>query len=162
MSDNKHIVKNLTSLYAMIGAGSIMMVIPYSFIPFAGIACAFVAWIACYMYRWRNRGNELYQFHTTYLIRTIWWSSLILMLGVIVFGSIIFGNGDMSAINAMMESAQRGVIADQADILRMQIEFVRANSEIIIGAGIFCLLPYPLFLMYRIVRGIRILTKKEG
>jgi len=151
--------KTIASLYAMVGAGSIMMVVPYSMIPYAGIACALVGFIATYIYKFKNKGNELYQFHCRYLIRTVWISSLILMLGIIVFGSIIFLNGDMSAINDMMLSAERGVVPSEYDIYAMQMQFVIVNKSIIILAAVIALLPYPLYLIYRTIKGVRVLVR---
>lgn len=159
MNQNK---KTILGLYALIGAGSLMMVTPFSIIPFAGISCAFVGFIACYFYRWKHKDNEDIVFHTSYLIRTTWWSSLILLVGVIVFGSIIFGNGDTSMIDQMIKSAERGIIPNEGDIMRMQIQFVQTNQKLIMLAAIIALLPYPAFLLYRIIKGARLVVKKEG
>ena len=161
MGDLTQNQKAILSLYALIGAGSLMMVIPASIILFAGIACALVGFFACYFYRWKYKADEAMVFHAGYLIRTTWWSSLILLIGLIVFGSIIFGNGDMGAINQMMQSAERGIVPNDADIIRMQLEFVQTNRTLIYIAAL-ALLPYPAFLLYRIVKGVKLLIKKEG
>ena len=146
----------------MMGVGSIMMVVPYSVIPFVGFVSVFVAFMACYFYRWRHKHDEEMVFHTKYLVRTSWWSSLILVLGIIIFGSIIFTNGDLTALNNLIKSSQAGVIPTENDIALMQINFVNANKKIIICAAIISLLPYPLYLFYRMVKGVKILIKKEG
>lgn len=162
MADLDKNQREILSLYAFMGAGSLMMVIPFFVIPFVGLTCAFVAFMACYFYRWRQKNNEDMVFHTSYLIRTSWWSSLILVVGIIVFGSIIFGNGDMGSLNSLINSTQAGVIPTEEDILRMQIDLVEANKSLILIAGAVSLLPYPLFIIYRVVKGVKILTKKEG
>lgn len=155
--------KNILSLYAMIGAGSLMMLIPYSMIPYAGFACTFVAFFAAYFYRWRYKHrDEMMVFHMNYLIKSVWIANLILLVGVIVFGSIIFSNGDLSAIHAMMASAEKGVIPNEGDILAMQLSFLYANKGLILMAATVGLLPYPLYLIIRIFNGVKILIKKEG
>jgi uncharacterized membrane protein len=147
----------------MIGAGSLMMLIPYSMIPYAGFACAFVAFISAYFYRWRYKNkDEMMVFHMNYLIKSVWIANLILIVGIIIFGSIIFSNGDMSAIHAMMASAEKGVIPNEGDILAMQLSFLYANKALILMAAVIGLLPYPLYLISRIFKGVRILIKKEG
>ena len=151
--DNK--IKTLISLYALVGAGSIMMIIPISLVPFAGLACAIVGFISAYIYRWKYKTDDLYQFHCTYIIRTIWWSSFILTIGIIVFGSIIFLNGDMAPINSMMASAERGVVPTEYDIYKMQIDFVQLNKGIIMIAALIALLPYPAYLIYRTFKGVK-------
>ena len=154
--------KNILSFYGLFGAGAIMMMLPFGIIPFAGVACALVMFFAAYFYRWRKKGQDDYQFHMTHIIRTTWLSQLILLIGVILFGTIIFNNGDMTAIHGMMTMAENGVVPNDNDIALMQLKFVQANKSLIVITGIVCLLPYPLYLIYRIVKGVRFLTKKEG
>ena len=154
--------KTLISLYALVGAGSIMMMIPFSLLPYAGLACAFVGLIAAYIYRFKNKTNLMMAYHCTYIIRTLWWSSLILIAGIVIFGSIIFLNGDMSSIHQLMLGAERGVVPSETDVLIMQYNFIQANKGLIYIAGIIGLLPYPAYLIYRTIKGVRQLVKKEG
>ena len=165
MTDITHKDKNtIASLYALIGAGAIMMVIPYIMLPLAGFSCTLVGVITAYIYRFKNRGDDIMQFHMRYLIRTFWWSSLILTVGIILFGCVVFFNGDMSAINNLMASAERGIIPTESDVAAMQIRFIKANQFLILISAAVCLLPYPIYLFYRIFKGVRVLnrTKKEG
>lgn len=155
------IKKTLLTLYALVGAGSIMMLIPYMLLPYAGIACAFVGLMSAYFYRWKQKNNMMMAFHTTYIIRTVWVSSLILTIGVILFGCIIFYNGDMSVINMMMANVENGVVPSEADIASMQHIFVQTNKGLIITTALFVLTPYPLYLVYRTIKGLRTLTKKD-
>lgn len=147
--------KEIVTLYAMITVGSILMLIPYGALPFAGMACAFVGFISAYFYKWRHKGNEVMQFHTKHIIRTSWWSSLILLIGVVVFGGIVYNNGDLSAINQAMQAAERGVIPTDGDIQRMQLQFVKDNMQLILIAAAIGLLPYPAYLITKMVQGVK-------
>jgi len=62
----------------------------------------------------------------------------------------------------MATMSNNGVVPDQGDIAKMQLHFFYANKSLIVKAGLFCLLPYPIYLLYRIIKGVKILTKKEG
>lgn len=160
MTDTTQFQKKISALYAMIGAGAIMTMIPYSFIPFAGMSCLIVAVFACYLYRFQYKGNQVMGFHTRHLIRTFWLSNIIIIAGIILFGSIIFLNGDMTALNTLFAAAEKGVIANESDVMRMQITFVHANEKLIKLAALISLLPYPFYLIYRVTKGIKILNQK--
>ena len=153
-------IKTLSTLYALVGAGSIMMVIPYMLLPYAGVACAFVGLMSAYFYRWRGRGDAIMVYHTTYIIHTVWISSIILTVGIILFGCIIFFNGDMSVINMMMADVEKGIVPSESDINSMQHIFVETNKGLILTAAVISLLPYPLYLIFRTFKGVTKLTKK--
>ena len=152
--------KNILTLYALTTAGAILSMIPLSLLPYAGLACVTVGFIACYIFRMRNKNNELMVFHTTYLIQTMWWASLILVIGILLFACIIFFNGDLSSIYQLMGDAERGLLPEESDIRAMQGEFVRSNVTLILIAAIFCLLPFPLYILFKTLKGVKILTKK--
>ena len=149
--------------YALIGAGAIMMIIPVSLLPYAGLSCVFVGLISAYIHRLRHKQSDVTVFHMIYLIKTCWISTLILTVGIILFGSIIFFNGDLGVIDQMITQAQSGVIPTDADMIAMQLEFVEANRDLILIAAIICLLPYPAYILYRTIKGARMVSdKKEG
>lgn len=151
MSD---IQKTILTVYALIFAGSLLMMVPVGVIPFAGMSCLIVGLISAYIYR--NRADDdLMNGHMSYVIRTIWWSSLVLLVGVLLFCSIVGANGDLSMIHDLMEQAEIGLIPTETDVRLMQHQFLNANTKIIGLAALFGLLPYPLYLIYRLVGGIR-------
>lgn len=155
-----HTHKTIFNLYALIAAGGILMMLPFALLPYAGMACLTVGFIAAYIYRWKNRGDEFMRFHTTYAIRTMWWSLLILLIGVFFFGCILFFNGDLTPIHQMMADAEKGMIANEADIRSMQYNFVRDNMSLIIIAGAITLLPYPIYIVVRCIKGAQMVKKK--
>lgn len=156
MSD---IQKNILAVYALIAVGSVMMMVPFSLFPFAGMACSFVGFASAYVYRWKHKDDALMSEHMTYIIRTVWWSSLILLVGMLIFCSIIMTNGDLSMIYNLMDSTQNGILPTDADVRAMQIAFVNTNMDYITLGAIIGLLPYPLCLAYRMVRGVRKITR---
>lgn len=152
--------KKILSVYAMVAAGSIMMLIPVSLIPLAGFSCAMVGFITAYLYRWRAGDNSLMSEHMTFVIRTVWWASLILLVGMGLFASVLMSNGDLSMIHDLVAQAERGLVPTESDIQMMQAAFVQANKRLIAVAAIICLLPYPLYLVVRMVNGVRRVCKK--
>lgn len=147
--------KEIMSLYALVMVGALMMLIPYSLIPFAGVACMSVGLIATYFYKWRYKSNDVMQFHMSYIIRTVWWSTLILTIGVGLFCSILWSNGDWSIIYSMQDSMARGVIPTEADMQRSIWNFVQNNSALIQWTALLSLPPYPVYLIYRAVSGVK-------
>ena len=154
-----HAEKILLNLYALIAAGTVLCVLPFSLLPYAGLACITVGFIAAYVYRWRNRYNSLVQTHTTHIIHTMWWSMLILLIGIFMFACILVYNGDLSAIYNMMQEADKGIIVSEEDVRLMQITFVQINKKLILIAGAIALLPYPLYIFARVIKGVRSIKK---
>jgi len=155
MNTLSKIDKEIITLYAMITVGAILMLIPYGMLPFAGFACAFVGFVSAYVYKWRYKNNADIRFHMGHIIRTTWWSSLILTVGVMIFGCIVYFNGDISAINQVMQSAERGIVPSDGDIQRMQLQFVKDNMTLILVGAAVALLPYPVYLITKMVQGVR-------
>lgn len=158
MDDQK---KTILGVYALVLVGSLLMLAPIGVLPFAGMACLITGMISAYIYRWRSQ-EDFMQNQMTFIIRTIWWASLILFIGILLFCSIIVANGDLSMITALTDQAENGIIPNDDDVRLMQHQFLVANKDIIIMAGAIGLLPYPLYLIYRTVNGVRYVLKKNG
>jgi len=152
--------KNIIGLYSMMMAGGILSVIPYSLFPMAGMACILVVWISAIVQKLRAKDDEIIRFHMSYINRTVLWSILVMMLCIFLFGCLVFFNGDMSAIKSMMRSAESGIILETGDVAMMQYEFVMANKDLIVWAALISFIPYPAYLIYKSVKGVRILLEK--
>ena len=147
--------KNILGVYALLAAGSVMMLIPHPTIPFAGLACLLVGFASAYIYRWRHKDDDLMQTQMTYAIRTMWWSSLILLIGIILFCLVLYNNADLSMVYDILGEAERGIVPTDADIRMMQASFVRTNVKLISITAAICLLPYPLYLIGRFGMGVK-------
>jgi uncharacterized membrane protein len=160
-SSLSQIQKTILAVYALIAAGSIMMLVPHATVPFAGLACSMVGFLSAYVYRWKNKTDGILQFHMTYIIRTVWWASLILITGLFLFCVVLFNNGDLSMIYNVMSDAEKGLVPTDADMRVMQAEFVRTNVTLITITAAVCLLPYPLYLIIRMFNGVRKVLKQK-
>jgi uncharacterized membrane protein len=147
--------KTILSLYALIAAGATLCMIPVSLLPFAGMACLLVGHIAAYIYKWRYSENDFMVENLRYIIRTLWWSFVILMVGIFMFGCLIFLNGDLSALNNLRIQTDKGIIPSQQDIQMMQGQFVQDNRGLILMSAFFCLMPYPLYIAGRILQKVK-------
>jgi hypothetical protein len=146
----------------MLVASVVLMMIPHPIIVISGISLFLVVFIATYIYRFQNRGNEIIKNYYKGVTKVIWQSSLILLVGVLLFGCIVYFNGDLSPVDRLMAHAQKGVIANPADIAAMQIAFINLNKELILLAAFICLLPYPAFVIVKSFLNVKNLMKKEG
>ena len=147
--------KKILNLYGLIVAGAILTMIPVSVVPYAGLACLTVGFIAAYFYRYGNRNDAFMVAQTTYVIRTMWWSTLILFIGIAMFACIIVFNGDLSGIHALMERTEKGLLITETEIQAMQARFVQANLKLISIAALLCLLPYPVYIIARAIQGVK-------
>lgn len=154
-----HNDKAILNLYGLITAGAVLTMIPVSVVPYAGLACLLVGFVAAYVYKFRHRQNECMAFHTRHIIRTMWWSTLILFLGIAMFACIIVFNGDLSSIHSLMERTERGLLITDVEVRAMQASFVQANLSLISIAALCCLLPYPIYIIARAIKGVKGIKK---
>ena len=149
-------------LYATVMAGSLLMLIPQPVLPFMGLTFMMTGFIGAYIVRSQHKNNALLKNMTTYLIRTIWWSVLLLGIGLFLFISIIYANGDFTTMNEFRNTTESGVLPTDNEVRVMQWEFIQTNATLISWAAIICLLPYPIFLMVRLLTGVHKTLKLEN
>jgi len=154
--------KQIINLYALLASSAVMMCLIHPMIIMAGIALFIVLLVGVYYYRFRFRDNSMLQHHTRAISRTIWLSFPISLLGIFLYGCIIYFNGDMSPIDRLMEQAQKGVVANQDDIATMQWTLVRLNIDLIEAAFPVAIFPTPTFIVIRSILGVHHVIKKEG
>lgn len=145
--------KTTLAVYALIVVGSILMLIPSAMIVVAGLCCLTVGLLSAYIYRWRTN-DVVMKDSMTYCIRTVWWSNLIILIGLAVFSSILWSNGDWSMIDELMMQADKGIIPTEVEVRAMQYQFLQNNAKLISIAAI-ALVPYPLYLIIRMIKGVR-------
>jgi hypothetical protein len=90
----------------------------------------------------------------------MWWSTLLAFMCVFLFGSIVYFNGDLSPVNAMIQQAERGVVPNDADIAVMNASFVQLNRDLILWTAIATLPLYPLYIIIRVLMGVRSIIKE--
>ncbi len=161
---NTEIKKNRTiiNLYVMLSVSGILMCLPYPMLLISGLALFTVVFFSTYFYRFLWRKDNDFKNHIRGVSRVIWQSGLILLIGIITFGCIVYFNGDTSPINTLMDRAHRGILATQADIAAMQLAFVQLNKTLIVITALICLAPYPIFIIVKSFLNVRRLIKKEG
>lgn len=154
--------KTVFSLYAFVLTGSILLVIPYSLIPIAGLACVLVGLPSAYLYRRTFKDKPPARQAMTDLIGTIWWAQLILTVAIGLFVSVLAANGDFTAIDTLMADAEKGIVPTETDMRAMQLSFVQDNLSLITWTALLTLPVYPVFLVVRLVGGIRRFLKSSS
>ncbi len=152
--------KKILSVYAMIAVAAIMICIPYMIIMTAGLSLMAMVWIFCYFYKFRSKSQPVPNRHFRYMIRTMWWSTLVAFVCVFLFGSIVYFNGDLSPVNAMIQQAERGVVPNDADIAVMNASFIQLNRDLILWTAIATLPLYPLYIIIRVLMGVQSIIKE--
>lgn len=136
----------ISSLYAVL-----LVVTIGSFVPYMGIAgiCSImfvVVFIALYVYRARAVEDDLLHNHTTYLIRSIWISSLLMIIGFPIF----YVMGDHFVIEQMYQNVAAGhSIPTQNDLHLLSAQYMKDN----VSAAIISFAPCVLYFLYRLLRG---------
>ena len=152
--------KKILNVYAMIAVAAIMMCIPYPMIMLAGVSLTGIVWIFCYIYKYQSKAQTISRHHYGYMIKTMWLSMAVALVSVFIFGSVVYFNGDLSPIQALMQQAERGVIPNETDIAVMNVSFIQLNKDLIIWTALATLPIYPLFILFRVLRGARRLIKE--
>lgn len=147
--------KTIISLYAMVFVGAMLMLLPMPLVAYAGISSMVIGLLSAYIYRFKKKDDDIMSYHMNDIIGAVWKSTLILLIGVILFGCIVYFNGDLGPIHSVMESADKGVIPTEQDVYEMQYKFIQTNYGLITSTAIVVFLPYPLYLLYRMIKGVR-------
>ena len=161
--------KKIINLYAALGAGLALTLVPMALA--AGVSLLFITGvlIAAYMMRGRAAGSSLLENHATYIIRTIWIGSLFSMICIIAGSAYMHYNLDFTPLQACADDAaallagmtNTDMAAMEAfgnDLLaRLQpcLEgFLTANKTVLYTATVIAAVPILLYFSIRYVRGL--------
>ncbi len=113
-----------------------------------------VSLILGYIFRSRAVEDDLVWHHATFMIRTIWIWSLFLSIGIVGAGYIVSIQGDMSAIQSLMDSANSGSIPSEAEIDAAGSTFFDTNFNLILKTTLMWLAPAQVYAVWRIYKGL--------
>ncbi len=120
--------------------------IPSTMIQFFGGFLFIVTFFSAYIIRWKNKNESFKKNHMTFLIRTFWIGSLILVIGMLL--SILLG--DHTIINNTVEGIMNGIVFTYSELTVIMMNYARANIFVF---GL-CLLPSLIYLSYRLIKGM--------
>lgn len=121
-------------------------VIPSSTIQTFGMILFIVILIATYYFRSKSNEGSFQNNHMTYITKSIWISSLALLVGMIT----AYFTADHSIIYNAYNAIKMGTMMTEAQINSLIMDYMRANMF----TFLFTLMPSLIYLVYRLCKGI--------
>lgn len=118
--------------------------------------------VASYMLRSKTDREGIAGQHATHLIRTFWISSFFLTIGIFLATSIIWANGDMSALSNMAMRVGEGQVLSEGEIRAGYSEYYETNKTVIWTASAVSIGPFFAYVVWRMGRGYQLLGKGIG
>ena len=144
-TDNKQ-QNTLASLYAVLFVLTAASLMPYPNVAVLGTILFLFVFIALYVFKAKAEEGDLLHNHTTYLIRSIWISSLLLILGIAFF----FFAGDHFVMTQMMEDvAQTAAMPTEEDLHLLSQQYLQDNISILT----LSFAPGLIYFLYRLCKG---------
>lgn len=153
--------KNIKNLYIGLFACIILTSMPNTMLQNFAALFSIVFIIAAYILRKKLIADSFEHNHASFIIRTFWiWSSL-LVIGMVIAGLIISKYGDMTAIDNLTNAAMNGEIPDEAAANRTAAEYFATNFQLILKTTILCLLPAQIYAGIKTFKGYSAFNKTE-
>lgn len=145
--------KTVMRVYAAVVASVILQAMPMMVAQGIGTLILFGAWLATYMVRWRAAPNGLARNHMLWLSRTLWISSLLLTVGIVLAGLWVLREGDHGVIDRLSESLLSGSAPSESSVAAMGREYFLTNYALILKASLLTMGPGFAYFFYRVLRG---------
>ncbi len=153
--------KDTLGMYMMFSAGIIMQFVPMLTAQTLGLIMILVALIGAYLYKAKSAMDSLTYNHMSYLIGTIWISSLFLLIGIIIATIWVYQLGDHSVVLDVMTGVNNGRLFTQ-DELQTELEnYMIQNMTLLITAAGTTLGPGLIYIIYRVTNGMRLTVRGE-
>ena len=100
----------------------------------------------------KNEDSPIYS-HMIYISRTIWIFSFIMSLTTSIAGFAVFGYADNTVYTEMINNMMNGVAYSPQESFDILIQYIQINLPLMVGAGLFCLIPTAGYIAYRLHKG---------
>ena len=145
--------KTVMRVYAAIVASVILQAMPMIVAQGIGTLILFGAWVASYIVRWRAAPEGLIHNHMIWLSRTLWISSLLISIGIVLAGAWVFEEGDHTVIDRLANEIMNGSTPSETSLANAGKEYFQTNFRLILGASLLTVGPGFAYFFYRILRG---------
>lgn len=138
--------KTTLQIYLAYIIAVICNVIPSSTVQTFGLILFIVIFAATYFYRGKSPADSFIHNHMQFIIKSIWVSSLILLIGMIA----AYFMADHTIVYQTYETIMNGIFLTQDQINGFVMDYMRAN----IFTFVVTLMPSLIYLAYRLAKGI--------
>lgn len=145
--------QTIVQLYAVFSVSILMNFIPSTIVQIFALCLLTVILIAAYIYKAKAKLDSLMYNHTTYLIGTIWASSLLLLIGMAIATFWVYEKGDHALIESIITGMNNGILFTESELTSIFSNYIQQNMTLLITATATTLGPGLIYLIYRISKG---------
>ena len=143
----------ILALYVVFSFAVLMGCLPNMSAQNAGAIAAFILLISAYIFESKHASDSLETHHAIFIIRTIWIWSIFLLIGMCGAGYVVSQQGDMSAIDLLMNNVTNGIVPTEDDINVTLDSYFNTNSSLILKTALIWLAPAQIYAVWRIALG---------
>lgn len=110
--------------------------------------------IAAYILRSKSAEDSLEAHHATFVIRSIWIWSFVFLIGMMAAGWSLSQNGDNSAFDALLSSAENGNTPTEADMQQAMNQYFDTNFALLLKTTLLYTAPAQIYAAWRVARGL--------
>lgn len=146
--------KKITALYSAFALCVMMVCVPLMSVQNWAAILSLLVLISAYILRKKSPADSLEAHHATFVIRSLWIWSLVLILGMAGAGWVVSQNGDMAAITHLVDSVMNGAILSEDEINNAFNDYIATNYDLILKTTVMWLAPAQIYGVWRIARGM--------
>ncbi len=146
--------KNITQFYGAFAAAIVCNFIPLAAAQLFGLCLLLAVLIGAYVYKARSKLDSLAYNHMTYLIGTIWISSLLLVIGLAVATYWVYAQGDHAQIQNVVNGMNSGVAFSPGELESVLRGYIQHNFKLLLTATLSTIGPCVIYIVYRTACGL--------
>lgn len=146
--------KNIVQYYGAFAAAVLSNFIPLAIVQLFGLCLLIAILIGAYVYKARSKLDSLAYNHMTYLIGTIWISSLFLAIGLIAATYWVYAQGDHTLIEQVVAGMNNGVMYGPAELQNVLSGYIKQNLQLLVTATLCTVGPCIVYVVYRTAHGL--------
>ncbi len=152
MDDNKQ--KTITNaLYVALVVSSITGFMPMASVQLLSLVLVSLVLMLAYMFRGQTDKDTLLYNHMTYMIGTIWISSIFFVISLLIVGYWVYAQGDATVIDNAIANIDNGVMLNEEELNQIGRDYIDTNLKLLITASTVAVGPSILYLVYRLANG---------
>ena len=146
-------LKDIKNLYRVFIASIVLQVIPVFGLQMFGMILFMVVLVWAYVLKMKYVTNPFGKSHAIHVIKTIWNFSSFLVIGLCIWGAIMYMNADQSAIDDYSAHMISTGDFSEEGIMNAYKQVLKDNWGLVLKSGIPTLLPSAIYLVFRIWTG---------
>lgn len=145
--------KTINALYIALVLSTIFGFMPMATAQLLSLLLISLVLMLAYMFRGQTDKDTLLYNHMTYMIGTIWISSIFLVISLLIMGYWVYTKGDATVIDNAMINLGNGVMLSEEELNQIGQDYIDTNLKLLITASAVSIGPSIIYLVYRLANG---------